>query len=1056
MKTRTCLLVSWILVLSSFHTSVTAQDPLVKEKLEQFQDWKFGLFVHWGPCTQWNARIAWPLSPWGDWARPDDLKAWTDRGRNFELFCRDYINLNQTFNPTGFNPDEWAKAAREGGMKYLVFVTKCHDGFNMFGTRQTTYSITDPSCPFHTSPNADITKAVLNAFRKEGMHTGVYFSVPDWHHTDYEDPAYPTLRMFGPNYKSVENPVKWQRFLDFMHSQVKELVTGYGPLDILWLDGAGDDDYQFPELARMARTHQPGMLFVARGHGDPVEDYKTPEQRVSETALPYPWETCMTMGDYWVYNSKDYYKPARELIHILVDIVCKGGNLLLDIGPDANGRFAPAALDRLREMGDWLEVNGEAIYGTRPVAPYRQGQLCYTRKGESVYLISLANNGQTHPPHRISSRILPAGGSRVTLLGYNLELNWENQDGIALIEIPDSISNGLRGKFSYPRHAWTIKIEKADLSILDKGWEYHVSVGGDDSGDGSLQHPFRTISAAARVAQPGDLITVHQGTYREYINPPRGGESDSRRIVYRAAPGEKVVIKGSEIVQGWEKVANDTWKTVVPNSFFGPFNPYKDLIAGDWFSPKGREHHTGAVYLNGEWLLEAASLDEVLKPAAGQPVWFGQVGEKVTTLWAQFKGADPNRELVEINVRRTIFYPSKNNIDFLTIRGFTMCHAATNWAPPTAEQVGLIGTNWSKGWIIEDNDISYSRCSGISLGKHGDEFDNTSANTAEGYVKTIERAHARGWARGNIGGHIVRNNHISHCEQTGIVGSMGCSFSTITGNEIHDIHVIRHFSGAEMAGIKLHGAIDTEITGNHIYRTIRGLWLDWMAQGARVTNNLMHDNIAQDIFLEVNHGPFLIANNILLSKQALDNQSDGGAFAHNLTTGTWVFRSEYGRVTPYMKPHQTAVVDLKVTEVGDLRVYNNLICGEGNLTGLDEAKLPVALGGNVYLQNTKPPKKERKPAIFPGADPAIKLIKEADGYWLEMNIDTKWFSGKPRKLVNTDLLGTTVLSGGAFELPDGSVMTIDADYSGSKRNPENPGPGPFELGQTGKLRIRVW
>ncbi|MHC4508679.1 MAG: DUF1565 domain-containing protein, partial [Planctomycetota bacterium] len=386
--------------------------------------------------------------------------------------------------------------------------------------------------------------------------------------------------------------------------------------------------------------------------------------------------------------------------------------------------------------------------------------------------------------------------------------------------------------------------------------EYHVSVKGDDTNKGTAKAPFQTISKAVKAAQPGDVITVHEGTYRECITPLHGGQSDQKRIVYQAAPGEKVVIKGSEVIKGWRKVQNDTWKVAIPNSFFGDFNPYSDLIHGDWFNPKGRDHHTGAVYLNGHWLTEAANLDDMLKPVGNTPLWFGRVDETNTTIWAHFGHVNPNEADVEINVRQTVFYPDKTGVNFITVRGFAMMHAATPWAPPTAEQIGLIGTHWSKGWIIENNDIRYSTCVGITLGKHGDQWDNTSQNTAEGYVKTIERALERGWSKENIGRHIVRNNHISHCEQAGLVGSMGAVFSTITGNVIHDIHIRQLFSGAEMAGIKIHAAIDTEISRNHIYRTCRGIWLDWMAQGARVTRNLLHDNnTREDLFVEVNHGP---------------------------------------------------------------------------------------------------------------------------------------------------------------------------------------------------------
>ncbi len=387
--------------------------------------------------------------------------------------------------------------------------------------------------------------------------------------------------------------------------------------------------------------------------------------------------------------------------------------------------------------------------------------------------------------------------------------------------------------------------------------------------------------------------------------PPRGGQSDTKRIVYQAAPGEKVEIKGSEVVKHWTKVQGDTWKVTLPNAFFGKFNPYSDLIHGDWFSPLGRQHHTGAVYLNGNWLIEAAKLQDVLKPAGKTPLWFGQVDPKNTTIWAQFKGVNPNEQLVEINVRRTVFYPEKTGINYITVRGFTLRHAATPWAPPTAEQIGLIGTHWSKGWIIENNVISHSRCSGIALGKYGDEWDNK-AQSAEGYVGTIQRALKNGWSKQNIGHHVVRNNTISHCEQTGIVGSMGAVFSVITGNTIHDIHVLRLFSGAEMAGIKFHGAIDVEISRNHIYRTCLGVWLDWMAQGAHVTGNLFHDN-GYDLFFEVDHGPFLVDNNIFLSPMAFLTNSHGGAYVHNLIAGGTQLILYDARMTPFHKAHSTEV-----------------------------------------------------------------------------------------------------------------------------------------------------
>ncbi|MEI8375873.1 MAG: DUF1565 domain-containing protein [Planctomycetota bacterium] len=326
------------------------------------------------------------------------------------------------------------------------------------------------------------------------------------------------------------------------------------------------------------------------------------------------------------------------------------------------------------------------------------------------------------------------------------------------------------------------------LQWVALGEEYHVGVTGDDSNPGKNSKPLRTIQRAADLAQPGDVITVHAGVYRERINPPRGGESDKKRIVYQAAKGEKVQIKGSEIIKKWGKVRDDTWKVTIPNTFFGSFNPYSDLIKGDWFEANGRQHHTGAIYLNGDWLVEAVNLDAVLKPAGSEPLWFGQVDKDSTTIWAQFKGVNPNETDVEINVRQTIFTPEKTGINYITVRGFDLRNAATPWAPPTARQIGIVSALWCKGWIIEDNEISYSKCSGVALGKYGDEFDNR-AGSAEGYVGTLNRALTNGWNKATVGSHIVRNNHIHHCGQTGVVGSLGCSFSSVIGNVIHDIHL---------------------------------------------------------------------------------------------------------------------------------------------------------------------------------------------------------------------------------------------------------------------------
>ena len=593
------------------------------------------------------------------------------------------------------------------------------------------------------------------------------------------------------------------------------------------------------------------------------------------------------------------------------------------------------------------------------------------------------------------------------------------------------------------------------LSMAAQATTFYVATNGRDVNRGTDASPLRTIQHAANLAQPGDTIIVHEGIYRERVSPPRGGTSDAKRIVFEAAPGERPVITGAEPVRNWEKVQQDVWKVTLPNSFFGAFNPYSDIIHGDWFNPLGRQHHTGAVYLRGNWLTEAASLDEVKKPAGSDALWFGQVDTDNTTIWAQFKGIDPNQQPVEINVRQTVFYPRQTGINYITVRGFTLEDAATPWAPPTAEQIGVIGAHWSKGWIIENNTVRNSICSGISLGKYGDQWDNTSANSAEGYVKTIDRALAIGWSKENIGHHIVRNNTISDCGQAGIVGSLGAAFSTVTHNTIHEIHMRRQFTGAEMAGIKFHGAIDVEIDHNRIYRTVRGLWLDWMAQGTRVSGNLFHDN-DEDVFVEVNHGPFVVDNNLLLSSVSLRDNSQGGAYAHNLFAGVVKMLPFDKRQTPYLIAHATAVKELHDNPRGDNRFYNNLFVRLTDLSSYDSAPLPMFMEGNVFLDGAKPSRFEDRPLVKPDLDPALQVKTIAGGVYLEMKFDPAWTAEAPRKIVTTAMLGKAVIPDLPYERPDGSPIRIDNDYAGKSRSQSSPTPGPFEHPGVGQQEIRVW
>ena len=315
------------------------------------------------------------------------------------------------------------------------------------------------------------------------------------------------------------------------------------------------------------------------------------------------------------------------------------------------------------------------------------------------------------------------------------------------------------------------------------GVEYHVAKNGSNRNPGTADAPFLTIQCAAELARAGDRVVVHEGVYREWVRPRNGGWNENSRIVYEAAAGERVVIKGSEQIRGWTPVEGTVWKVTLEDSFFQDFNPYRETLGGDWFvGPLDYAVHPGEVYLNGKSFYEASSLEQVLHPrmrtASPHETWGGReekipepertlyqwictADEKSVTIYANFQGADPNRELVEINVRSACFFPERTGLDYITVRGFEMAHAATAGAPPTAMQEGLIGPNWSKGWIIENNVIHDAKCSAVSIGKEETTGQNdfTRFRRKPGYQNQLEavfRARQIGWSRERIGSHMIR------------------------------------------------------------------------------------------------------------------------------------------------------------------------------------------------------------------------------------------------------------------------------------------------------------
>ena len=575
-----------------------------------------------------------------------------------------------------------------------------------------------------------------------------------------------------------------------------------------------------------------------------------------------------------------------------------------------------------------------------------------------------------------------------------------------------------------------------EVKSLQSPRQWHVSISGNDSADGSATTPLRHIQTAAERAYPGDVVIVHEGVYRERVAPPRGGESKERPITYQAAEGEKVEIKGSEVIKNWRRLNNETWETVIPNSLFGDFNPYNDTIHGDWLA-RGQWSHTGEVYLNDRALAETERLEDVLLNKGNRQLWYSKVGNDSTWIWANFPGCDPNRELVEINVRRTVFYPEKPFVNYITVRGFHVSQAATPWAPPTAEQIGAICTHWSKGWTIEDNVVTHSKCVGITLGKYGDEWDNK-AESVEGYVGTVKRALDNQWNKEHIGSHSVHHNRVSFCGQAGIAGSLGAIFSTISDNVVHDIGS-SSFWGYELAGIKLHAAIDAVIEHNHIYRTEGGIWLDWMTQGTRVTRNLLHDNRVQDFSLEVNHGPIIVDNNLFLSPElAQVKLSQGVAFVHNtIAWKIWPTGDVDERQTPYMFPHDTQIKGYHDCPCGNVCYFNNLLLRE-NLSMYENSKLPTKMEGNVVDTLVQ-----------------YRVEEMADGWYLEF-IPTKSLSKECTKaLVYSQQLGEAVIPRQRIELPDGK-KAFDKDYLGRKRKKRGNLPGAIEFKGDSRVRVKVY
>lgn len=452
-------------------------DSLVQQKLEEWQDRKFGLMMHWGTYSQWGIIESWSIC--------GEDEEWIKRFRNndnYEDYKASYHALQNTFNPVKFDPEHWAKTAKAAGMKYVVFTTKHHDGFAMYDTKYSDYKITDEKTPFHTNPKADITKEIFKAFGAEEFMIGAYFSKPDWNSPDYWWNENPTADR-NPNYSIARYPERWENFVQYTHKQIDELMTNYGKIDILWLDGGWvqpyteqqlwayratpgfkqfnlqSQDLRMDEIAQNARAKQPGLIVVDRAVEGANQNYITPENKVPEQALLVPWETCLTAGvDGWSWRKTHAYKSINTIIHTLVDVVSKGGNFLLNIGPSPEGDFDAEAYRLLEQIGDWMTINGEAIYESRAIAPYKEGKVALTqnRNTKAVYAIYLADEDEKTLPAKVwVSSLSPSPKATISLLGSKQKLHWEKVGSGFMVEIPEAIRKSQKHS-----EAWVLKIDQ--------------------------------------------------------------------------------------------------------------------------------------------------------------------------------------------------------------------------------------------------------------------------------------------------------------------------------------------------------------------------------------------------------------------------------------------------------------------------------------------------------------------------------------------------------------------------------------------------------------------
>jgi len=411
---------------------VVPADADVRARLTDWQDLKFGALVHWGLYSVPGIVESWSIcSEDVDWIRRrDDL--------SYDAYKDWYFSLKDSLNPTRFDPDGWARAAADAGMKYLIFTTKHHDGFCLFDTQETDFKIT--AGPFR-SDGRDPAREVFDACRRNGLWVGAYFSKPDWHCPWFWNPHFATPNRQN-NYRRDRHPEWWQNYRSFTQRQLRELLTRYGRIDILWLDGgwvSGDEVGLDTLLAEARAGAQPGLISVDRSIRGKNENYFTPERGVPSEPLGVPWESCIPLSNDWGWVPNAPYKSARRVVGTLIEVVAKGGCLVLGLGPCADGTLEEGVLSRLRDIGDWLRRNGEAIYATRPLAQFQSGDVWFTQSkdGRTAFALYALPDGERLPAQLSWKAPVPAG--KITLLNTGKRLSFKTVGDSVVVSLPANL-----------------------------------------------------------------------------------------------------------------------------------------------------------------------------------------------------------------------------------------------------------------------------------------------------------------------------------------------------------------------------------------------------------------------------------------------------------------------------------------------------------------------------------------------------------------------------------------------------------------------------------------